>query len=228
MSHLYLLPRWFLSYSIYLEIFFAIITFIVAFYAYKLYKLSSQRELKLLGWSFSLISLSYILWALLNIFVITKMTESCVLHLEEISMIALTGVYLHILLFMFGLIVLTYMSLKIEDWRILAILFIIILLSVFFMQQKAIVIYLISAVLLLFILISYLSEYVKKKNNKCFLILIAFALLFIGRFDFLFTSRNQISYVLGHFFEFISYLLILICLIKSLKHGKEKKPSRNH
>ena len=59
MAGLYIIPEWFLGYDIALNLLFGIITLIVSLYAFKIYRLSSLKQSKLFGISFSFISISY-------------------------------------------------------------------------------------------------------------------------------------------------------------------------
>jgi hypothetical protein len=76
----------------------------------------------------------------------------------------------------------------------------------------------------LFGLISYRYYLLFKKNKfqNTKILAVAFALLAIGRL-FLLLSNAEVITVIADIFEMASYAILLILIIKILKHGKEKK-----
>src|SRR3989338_227170 len=114
MGHiLYCSPRWFYGYDIILEIVFAIITFAVAMYSFRIYRLSGQRDSRLFGFAFLLISASYSLWAILNGFAVSQLESArTILELERANIWRYLGIYAHILFFLGGMSTLTYMTFK--------------------------------------------------------------------------------------------------------------------
>src|SRR3990167_8701069 len=110
MGHiLYCSPRWFYGYDIILEIVFAIITFAVAMYSFRIYRLSGQRDSRLFGFAFLLISASYSLWAILNGFAVSQLESArTILELERANIWRYLGIYAHILFFLGGMSTLPY------------------------------------------------------------------------------------------------------------------------
>ncbi len=220
---LYYSPTWFLGYDIVLELIFAIITLTVAAYAFKIYRLSEQRELKLFGLSFLLISFSYSFWALLNGFAISELTEATsILDLAHATIYSVIGVYFHILFYLGGMITLTYMSLKVKSTKVLVLIISLILLFMLNVEEKYLLLYLVSAVLLIFVTYGYIEDARAHQNKKTWPLILAFILLFLGRFDFIFSSRDYRFYVIGHFLELAAYLIILTGLILVIKHKPKK------
>jgi hypothetical protein len=221
---LYYSPFWFLGYDILLECLFALVTFAVAMYSFRIYKISSQKELKFFGVSFFLISLSYFLWAILNGFAVSKLAAQrcCFLDFNSIGRLLTIGAYAHIVFFLAGLVTLTYTSFKTKNYKIFMLLSSLVLLIAFLVEEKYLILYLLSAVLFFFIAYNYLEEYQIKKNKKVLLILIAFVFLFFGRLGFVFSLAHQTSYVFGHLLELLAYTLILISLILVIKHRPKK------
>lgn len=223
-SVLYYSPRWFYGYDIVLEVFFALITLAVAIYAFKVYKLSGQRELKLFGSAFLLISMSYSLWALLNGFAVTELgTARTILELERANIWRYLGAYAHILFFLSGITTLTYMTLKVRSARIFSLIFILVLTSLFLAEEKYLVTYLLSAILLLYVMSSYINQYTGERNRKILLTVLAFVFLFLGRIEFIFSPNKNIFYVVGHVLELAAYFLILASLVLVIKQGHKRK-----
>lgn len=222
----YLSQTWFSGYDILLEVIFSIITLIVALYSFKVYRLAGQRESKLLGISFLLISISYSLWAILNSFALRELNEAqsrfTLTDLMHYGLISSIGIYGHILLYLTGIITLTYMTLRIKSSKIYSLLICLVLITSFLVEEKYIVIYFLSSILLLFVIIGYVEEYWKNKNKGVLLTIYAFMLLFLGRFDFVFSTSRYIFYVVGHLLELVAYMLILISLLIVIRQGQKK------
>jgi hypothetical protein len=223
-NNLYCAPSWFYGFDIFLEIMFAIVALIVALYAFRVYRLCEHKSSRLLGISFLLISLSYGLWALLNMFAVSKISGAqTILQLEQANIWRLLGIYAHILFYLTGLVVLTYMSLKVKNGKVLWILLALTILTTSIVEEKHLVLYLFSSILIIFIILSYLEELIVNKNKKVLLILSAFIFLFLGRLDLSFSYASNAHYVIGHLLELIAYGLILISLITIFNHGKKTK-----
>ena len=219
MVHLPIVPEWFFGYDIFLELAFAIITLVVSFYAFKIYKLSGQRQSKLFGTAFLFISISYFIQSFLNFFRISVLDENIceALKIVSVNFLNTTGIYTHIIFFGIGLITLTYMTLRIKNAKTYSLLAILFLLSILFSSNTLFLFYLLSSILLIYIVTHYLINYLKNKQTKTLLVLVAFAFLLFGSIHFIFSVNHGLYYVIGHFLELIAYLLILINLILVVK-----------
>ena len=219
MTYLFLTPKWFFGYDIILELLFAIITLTVSLFAFKIYKLSGQKQSKLFGIGFLLISLSYFAQSFINFAIVSKLNENICQTLKIISVntLNIVGIYLYMALFLTGLITLTYMTFRLLDLRIFTIILIIVLLSVILNSRAMYLFYILSSLLLIYIIIHYLKNYLHKKRGRILLILTAFIFLLFGRLHFIFSINHELFYALGHILELIAYLLILINLILIIK-----------
>src|SRR3989344_1926491 len=118
MAGFYLVPKWFFGIDVGLEILFAIVALIVALNAFRLYKISRQKDFELFGVSFVLISLAYVLWALINIFVVSELNEGIrTLSLSQITAFSLIGVHSYMLLYTIGLLTLVFVTLKTNNLK---------------------------------------------------------------------------------------------------------------
>ena len=224
MTNIYVIPNWFFGYSIFLEVIFGIITLLVAFTAFKIYRISKERELGLLSAGFVLISASYFAWSLINIFLVEELNETTrLLILKNISVLSVIGIYSHILLFMCGLITLFYMTCKVETDRMYSLVIILAVLGVLFAYDKTLAIYSFSSIILAYIAGYYALTYKKKKNRFTRDVFISFSMLFIANIVMLFPSTTYSIYVIAHFFHLIAFSILLYTLISILKNGQKKK-----
>ncbi len=214
MVKIYLTPDWFFMYSILFELLFSFIGALVAVYSFKLYNITKQKELKYFGIGFSFISLSYLIWAFINSFLLDKITDGVQeLSLVEFVNIGSLGIYIYMLLFIIGLATLTYTTLKVNNGKIYSLLLLISLLVIISSSNKALTFQLLSSIFLIFLIIHYYSQFDKDKNSKKLIILVAFILLLLSRTQFILSTSQYIYYVIGHFLELIAYGLILLRLI---------------
>lgn len=225
MEVLYIVPSWFYGYDALLQILFAIVSLMVSVYAYKIYKISKQKEARLFSYSFLLIFLSYIVLTLVSIrYTIPIDNDDTIRNIliRELSINTFV-VYLHVLLFLAGLVTLAYTTLSKRDHRTYVLILSLIIGIVLTAPQTTNVVYMISSILTLFIFIHYFENYLVTKNNRLVLTTTAFFLLFLGSLDFIFSDSNHLYYVGGHLINLAAYLIILGVLIITVKHGKKKR-----
>ena len=234
MTYFYIVPKVFLEFSIIMQIIFAIVALLVSYFSFKIYKISRQRETKLFGISFLLISISYMIWAMIHsavvfpsIIKIAQMTTTNISRLGGIGMLA------HVIIFISGLITLAYTTLKIKSGKIyyliltlgiISIIAPLIIMLIIFEPLESSTLYtllitsrILSIFFLTFIIYNYLEEYSKNKNKKTLLIGAAFFLMLLSNADFIFSLMYYQAYILGHILEFIAYLFILISLLHTIK-----------
>jgi len=225
MQYIYNITNWFFGIDVIFELFFAITTLAVCLYAFKIYNLSKQGHPKLLAYAFLFFSLSYFIESITNFAIISKLNQNIctILKIKSVYALNLTGIYLHILLFTIGLVTLTYMILNIKDKKAYSLLLIISIFFVLSSTNKIYAFYLLSTILLIYISSHYLTNYIRNKQIKTLLVLIAFIFLLLGNAHFMFAVNHVPFYIIGHFLELAAYLLILLNLILVFKNGKKKK-----
>jgi len=198
---------------------FAIITLGLGLFAFKIHKLSEQKSTKLFGISFIFISLHYFIQSLLNFSIVSTLNQNIcnIMKIDNINSLNTLGAYSHMLFFIMGLATLTYMTLKIENKTTYILLLILPIASIIFSQNKLYLFYAIASIFLIFIAIHYLKNYLKNRQFKTLLILIAFIFLLFGNLHFIFSVNHGVYYIIGHFLELVAYLLILLNFILVLK-----------
>lgn len=218
MALLYLVPRWFFGIDIFLELLFAFATLFVAVIAFRVYKYCSLRECELFGVAFSFISASYFVWPFLNAFFLSSAGNGLgAVQFQEYAVLGMFAFYAHAILFLVGLGTLAYVTLNLRGYRHYSLFVSLPLLVVLFSRQPSIAFFFVSAVLLVYIFIHYVAQYRRNKSGTGLAVMSAFALLLVARVGFLFSVFYQTPYVLGHLFEFMSYGLILLSLMKTLR-----------
>lgn len=205
-------PTWFFGYDVVLELVFAVVSFLVALYAFKIYRMSQQRKTRLFGLSFIFISISFLLEALMNYLILAELGHSTagLESFAEIHSYNLVGVYSHILFMIIGLVMLAYMTFNTEDKKVLMVMLAASILVIFTGKQLFYNFYLLSSIYLLAIAWYYITNYQSKRQPNTLCVALAFLLLFLGAVQLVFSITNSLFYALGHLVELAAYLLILL------------------
>ena len=218
MAFFYLTPDWFSGFDIALELLFGIVTALVAFFSFKVYKVCEQRECKLFGWAFVFISLAYFLWPIINLFDLSDISEGVKgLDIENLSLLLLGSVYFYIIFFILGLVTLIYIAFNLKNDKLYALILSLSIIVVIFSSSPGLAFHFVSALLLLYISLHYFKKYKKLNDYNSFLVFGAFSLLFFARFILIFSNTNHLLYVVNHLTELTAYIIIAISLAKSLR-----------
>jgi hypothetical protein len=213
------IPDWFLNYGIIFQFAFAIITLLVSIYSFRVYRLSGQKKSRTFGLAFLFISISYFIQSFINLAIISELNENVLNLIEFRNLITLDNIaiFFHMIFFVFGLVTLIYMILGGKNRLLYVISLIVSALFIFASANNLSFFYIFSSLLLIFILSDYVSNYIKNRNGKTFLIMLAFVFLLVGHLNFIFLATNQLVYVVVNFLEFAAYILILINLLRVIK-----------
>lgn len=213
-----IVPHWFTGYNAILEMIFFAITLLVGAYALRIYKLAGQRQSKLFGISFLLISAAYFVQSILNFAASYSMAEGCSMQtMPSMHSLNIAGIYAHMLFFMIGLVTLAYMTLKIRDLKAYFLFAVITTGTLLFSSNKLYFFYVISSILLIYISFFYLKNYLKNRKANALIVFIGFLFLLFAKIHFIFSIDHGTFYVAGHLLEFVAYTLILINLINVIR-----------
>ncbi len=215
-----LIPSWFFGYDVALEFLFAVIAFIVAIFARRLYNVTNQRQIRLFSISFLFIAISYLIKSVFNYLIISKANENIhsAFKLQSIAWFDSMGVYAYMLFMTIGLVILAYMTFKTDKPRILWLMLSTSLLTIIFSVNKMYIFFLLSSIYLIFLLLHFASNYWRNKQKKTLLVAVAFLFLLFGSVHFFLSVNHQLFYAIGHILEFFAYLLILLNFYLVLKN----------
>ena len=218
MAFFYLAPAWFFGWGIVLELFFGVATALVALCSLKVYRLCEERECRVFGIAFTAMSVAYFVWSIVNIFAVSQIEKGAsVISFQNISFIFLIAIYIHVVFFIGGLATLAYFTFGKRHHRLFALIVSLSIIVVIFSERVSVAFNFVSALLLFYVILHYSDVYKKTKDNRMFLVLAAFILLFIARAIFVFSTVSPLVYVADHFIELGGYALILISLLKAFK-----------
>jgi uncharacterized protein involved in response to NO len=223
MGNIFITPEWFFGYDIFLEVMFAIIALLVCFYGWKIYKITQENQLRLFSWAFLFIGLSYVVQSVLNFIILDDLDDVVIgaISLQSVYHLNLFGIYLHSILFLVGLLLLTYISLRVDNIKVFVLLILLVFTSLYFSPYKTFNLYLLSSILLLFTTYHYLRLFWDNRKGTTLMVLLAMFLLFIGNASFIFATDKASYYVVGHILELLAYTLVLANLLIILGKGKK-------
>jgi hypothetical protein len=207
-----LAPPWFFRYDVALELLFAVIALMVSIFAFKIYKVTNQNQIKLFGISFSLISISYFIQSIFNYLIISKAKENIymIFKIQSIAWFDSMGLYAHIIFMTIGLAVLAYMTFRTKKIRILWLIITMSLLGIFLSVNPFYTFFLFSTIYLVFLSWHFITNYLQNKQWKTLLIVVAFLFMLFGSVHFLVSVNHQLFYVIGQILELFAYSLIFI------------------
>ena len=212
-------PIWFYGYDVGLEVAFAIISLVVSIFAFRIYKKTSSRPVKLFGISFLLISISYFIESLLNLMIFFSLHRdvSTMMIISTIAAFEELGLFIHVIFMTIGLCILTYTTIKDKRLRFLWLILALTLLGIFASANTMYVFFLFASILLLFISWHFIVNFMKNRQTTSLLVAIAFIFLLFGKIHYLFSVNHQLFFAIGHILEFFAYVLILVNLYLVLK-----------
>ena len=212
-------PSWFFGYDIALELIFAIILIVIASFAFRIYKKTSEKKIALFGASFLLIAISYLIQSVFNFMTLYKLNEQVcqVIKIQSVIFFNNAGLIVHIFLMTVGLAILTFITFKDKSYKLLWLLLVLSLSAVFLSGRLIYAFYLVSTIFLIFIEWHFVSNYLKNRQTKTLLIALAFLFLLCGSFHFLASVNHHLFYAIGHGLELIAYVLIAINFYLVLK-----------
>ncbi len=210
-----IVPHWFAGYNALFEVLFFAVAFLVGIFALKIYKLSGQRQSKLFGISFLMISASYFIQSALNFASSYSMAGGCSMQtMSSMHALNIAGIYAHMLLFTVGLVTIACMALKIKELKAYFLFAAIAIGTLLFSSNKLYLFYVISSILLIYISFFYLRNYLKNRKANALIVFTGFLFLLFAKIHFIFSIDHGTFYVAAHLLEFVAYVLILINLIR--------------
>ncbi len=227
-------PDWFLGQDFLIEIFSFMILFLFFFFSIKSYKLSKNKKVLFLGLGFLLIALGELSTILtkLVLYYDTTLTQNVgqiVITYEVVKSVDIfyhLGFFLHKFFTLFGLYIIYRLPLrKISSDFFLTTYFII---ASALLSQSFYYVYHLTALIFLFLIINnYCRIYKKNKLVNTKILIIAFSLLAISQIIFILSKLPQL-YVVAQNIQLVSYITLLILILRISKNGKKKKQDRNN
>jgi hypothetical protein len=224
-------PDWFLGADVLIEIFSFAILLLFFILAIKNYKLSKNKNSFYLGFGFFAIALAEIFTILTKLILyydtnFTQQIGDLIITYKVVKSVDIfyyAGFFLHKFFTLMGLYIIYKIPSKkgtAQDFLLAAFFMII---SALFSNFFQYVFNLTSLLLIGLIITNYTEIYNKNKSENTRILIIAFALLALSQMIFILSSLN-ILYVIGQSIQLVSYIILLVLIMRIIKHGPKKKP----
>jgi len=232
---LVLTPDWFLGSDVCIEVFSFFV--LAAFFLISLrsYRITKNKGSLYLGVGFLLISLAE-LSTILTKFVLyydtmfTQTIGQVIVRYQMVHSVDIfyyVGFFWHKILTLLGLYIIYRIpkERKISSDAWLAVYFII--LSVVFSQFFFHLFHLTALILLAMITSNYIEIYKENKSKNTKILIIAFSLMALSQVIFIMSQLN-LMYAVGQVIQLVSYIIMLVLIIRITKNGKKEKQNRHN
>lgn len=225
-----LTPDWFLGKDVMIEFFSFIVLFIFCFLCIKNYKLNKNKKFLYLGGGFALIALAQLATILTKtaLYYDTTFTQNIGQMIvtyqvvKSVDILYNIGFFFSRLLTLFGLYIIYRLPIKQKSPKDIFLAAYFILLSAIVSQQFFFLYHITAVILLVLITNNYYCIYEKNKHRNTGMLTFTFGLLALGHFIAIFSERDMF-FVTSNIIELVSYIILLVLVIRILQHGKKKK-----
>ncbi|MBI2042910.1 hypothetical protein HYT25_00800 [Candidatus Pacearchaeota archaeon] len=227
-------PDWFLTSDIFINLFSFIVLAFVCTLAFKSYRMSEKKSSLYLGLGFLLIALAELATVITKLpiyydFSPIKDIGTAIVTNDIVSTIDIfyyIGFFFSRLFTLLGLYILYKLPAERISGEFFLYIYFITIISILG-QPFYFIHHFTALILLVFIVNKYTKIYLKERAKNTRTLVVAFVLLAIGQWVFLFSKVGAI-YVLGQIIQLTGYITLLMLIIKIIKDGKKEKPRGNH
>jgi len=199
------------------EIFFLLISLLISFYGYKIYRLSKNKEHKYFSMSFLLIALSFVFKILTNFDIYYNVFRTfrigfqtfILSYLYNSGIIHATGLFVYKLLTTFAFFGLFLIETKRHSKNDIYLIIYFILISTILSIFTYYIFHITLAIILFLICSRMYNNYEKDKRHSKFLVLFSFLMIFLSQFAFMLIFLETEFYVLGEIFLLVGYSVLL-------------------
>ena len=225
-------PDLFLGGDVLIEVFSFFILSAFFILSIKNYKLNKNKRQLYLGLGFFLIALAEISTILTKVilyydFNVTRQIGQIIVTQQIVKSVEIfyyIGFFFHKLLTLLGLYIIYKIPYKKGNPNDVFLAFYFIIISVLFSSTFYYLFHITALILLILIIENYYSVYKKNRSDNTRILVSAFILLAFSQVIFIF-SKFGILYVAAQLIQLVSYLILLVLIIKIQEYGKKKKQS---
>jgi hypothetical protein len=203
-----LAPPWFVGYDAAMEFFFFLVALLISLFAFSVHRKTGQKGPRSFGWAFLLISLSYIVQSLSNLFILAEMLEVPIRlgELYNMAVAELIGAYAHMFLMVCGLALLLNVSEGLGATLASAAVAVI---AIAYSGAPLSTFYLIGSVYLFLLSARFIRNYRENRKPPALLVAAAFILLFFSDVVCFVEADLSWPYVVCHLLQLVAYLILL-------------------
>ena len=216
-------PFWFSQCEIGIQLIFALVTLLVAIYAYRVYRIARQKNSFYFGAGFLSISLAYFIQAIFN-FLLLRNVQTCDVlsfvsghQVQSNLTLSVIVVFLHMLFMVIGFSILSYLTLKEKNIKSFYLIFALSIAALVFAANMSVMFYVLLTIILAFIAIQYGIRFNKKPTADSFIVFLGFGMVFLGMIQLALATTLSALYISGHVVALAGYTLLLINLMRVVR-----------
>jgi len=211
------------------EFFILIISLLISYNSYKIYKVIKEKNYSLFSLAFLSISVAFVFKivsniTLLNVIKIEKgsLILSAIHELNELQAINFFSFLLYKIFLIVGFLTLFLIINKTLNKESMMLYLYFNIITVIFSIYYNFIFHLTIAIILFSLTIHFYKNYSAQKNKHKLLVFLAFLIMFLSHLFFTMIERNPIFYITGEMFILVGFGLLLLNQ-RDTKNGKENK-----
>ncbi|MBN2566492.1 hypothetical protein JXB02_00205 [Candidatus Woesearchaeota archaeon] len=208
-------PDWYVPFAAFFELVLFLVTLGIAYYSYRIWKLTSEANYLSFFASFFLIAVSFLTRVVTNIILSKDLVTFNQTVREVVVASSNLGIgYMFRSVFVFAaLMILIILALKITDRRVISLLGIMVLLASFISFNAYVAFHIISIVLLMYIVAYFYGRHTARRSKSGLVVFVSFLLITLSQAFYLLVFLSKAFFVVGHLTELAGYLLLFVMLI---------------
>jgi len=218
-------PKWFYGVDCVFDIVSIIAGLLVAFYSYKVYKLTSQKKYKYFSLSFFLIALAFMMKVLMNTAIYSKVFNKVVVGFltitvqtsQRIGWINHFASIFYMFLMLLAFAILLIMAFRIRDEKLIFLFVYFAFITALLSKLSYFIFHITLALFLSYLFIYYYKNFLRIRSKSSMTVAYSFFLIFLSQVVFIFMLFSKGVYVLGETLQLLGYLLLLLTFILVLK-----------
>ncbi len=222
MCNVFPIPSWFAGYDLAIEAAIFVLTVLVTFFSYSVFRIAPTKNVKLLCVAFGAFSVATFMQAAHRFMLLLLGLDGSCKTITLKNLFFLTGGYtlIYIILSLVAIILFLYLTLKARE-RVFWLVFIVSVVSILLSRNVLPVYFALSTIYLAFCALYFLRNAKKVKRSSAISVALAFVFLTIAWASFTFAWVNATFYVYGHIFELIGFVCILANLLM-VRHATKR------
>lgn len=220
-----------------IELLIVIVSFVISYYSYHVYKLIKEKNYKFFSFAFFAIGFSFIFkiasnFTIMNRVIVERANFIFVIwsqlqYMQMINFLSFTFYKIfHVMGFLILFLIVTRTKKKGEIILFLYLSILAVLLSIYF----NFIFHITLMFLLIFLTYHFYENYTRHKNQNTELVFIAFLIILVSHSFFVFSDMNSLFYLIGEGLLLIGFLSLLtnqIIIKRKNKNFKNKENEKN-
>ena len=211
-------PYWFRGVDAVFGLIYILVTLLIAALSYKAYQVTQEKKYSYFSIAFALMSFAFLIYSATTLALTTHVSNMLSDVLTQFDFAFL----MHMMFIFAAYTLLLVVTLKIEQKKVIILLFSLMTLFTLFSYQYYIKFHIISFLLLFFLGHQFYTNYLENKNKNAKLVFVSFYLLTCAQVFFLVMIYQPIFYVVADVLQLLGFSLLFYMFMRVLQHGRTK------